>query len=270
MTRREELDPTASLWDLFAVYLHVLRTKHGLSCAAVGRVVSAARQTVSHWESGLLRPDEDQIQKLDALYETGGLLEWLAFHAEIVHDARWQKQHLHYDARSSKIRLYERSFIPGLLQTPEYARALFVLEGIVDDVEGAVAMRMARQERLFSANPPHLSMLIDEDVIDRAVGGREVMSKQLERLLELSELHHIIVQIVPRDLGFHHGLVGPMKIMTVGSELIGFTEAPLGGKLIRGPREVGQLALRLDRIGADALNRTQTRDVIRRALESLK
>jgi hypothetical protein len=269
MTRREELDPTSSLWDLFAVYLHVLRTKHSLSCAAVGREVNAARQTVSHWESGLLRPDEGQIRGLDALYETGGLLEWIAFHAEIVHDTRWQMQHLHLDAKASEIRLYERSFIPGLLQTPEYARALFTLEGIVDDVEGAVAMRMARQKRLYSPDPPHLSMLIDEDVIDRVIGGTEVMSKQLEHLLELSEMHHVFLRVVPRGQGFHHGLIGPMKIMTVGRELIGFTEAPLGGKLIRNPKEVSQLALRLDRIGADALNRAQSRDIIRRALESL-
>ncbi|MBO2465772.1 helix-turn-helix domain-containing protein [Actinomadura violacea] len=269
MTRRDELDPTSSLWDLFAVYLHVLRTKHGLSCAAVGREVSAARQTVSHWESGLLRPDEDQIRGLDALYETGGLLEWITFHAEIVHDARWQMQHLRDEARASMIRVYERSFIPGLFQTPDYARALFTLEGAVEDVEGAVAMRMARQKLLQSAAPPQLSMLIDEDVIDRVIGGPEVMSEQLERLLEISERQHVILQIVPRSQGFHHGLVGPMKIMTIGRELIGFTEAPLGGKLMRGPKEIRELALRLDRIGADALNRAQSRDVIRRALESL-
>ncbi|MEU6746585.1 helix-turn-helix transcriptional regulator [Spirillospora sp. NPDC046719] len=269
MTRREELDPTSSLWDLFAVYLHVLRAKHGLSCAAVGREVSAARQTVSHWESGLLRPDEDQIRGLDALYGTGGLLEWIAFHAEIVHDARWQTRHMQDDARASVIRAYERSFVPGLFQTPEYARTLFTLEGTVEDVERAVAKRMARQERLFSADPPHLSMLLDEDVIDRVVGGPEVMSAQLERLLELSEMHHVILQVVPRSQGFHHGLVGPMKLMTVGRKLIGFTEAPLGGKLMQSPKEVHELALRLDRIAADALNRAQTRDVIRRALESL-
>jgi DNA-binding transcriptional regulator YiaG len=74
MKLRESLDPRASIWNLIAVYLHSLRVKRGFSCARVGEITNAARQTVSHWEAGRLKPSEAQLDALDRVYDTGGLL----------------------------------------------------------------------------------------------------------------------------------------------------------------------------------------------------
>ncbi|RAY12837.1 hypothetical protein DPM19_22730 [Actinomadura craniellae] len=268
MALRELLDPDNSLWDWVAVDLHFYRTKHGLSCAQLGLHLKVNRQAVSNMEAGRVRLDQTKAKILDELWNLNDHFQRLVRYAKAGHDSNWFKAHLKYEAKASEIRVYERSVIPGLLQIEEYARALFA-QGGAKDVEDSVRARLARQEALNRPDPPLLWVLLDEDVVDRVVGGAAVMRRQLSRLLEVSSQPNVMLRVVPRSVGFHLGLEGSFKVMTVGRETVAYVEACGGGRLVKDPAEVHMYGIRYDRIGTDALSRDSSRVLISRVLESM-
>jgi transcriptional regulator with XRE-family HTH domain len=250
MLLREQLDARADLWHLLAVHLHFLRTQHGLSCAAVGKLTGCARQTVSHWESGVRKPSEWHMAVLDKRYGTGNLLTWLLYHAKRNHDPNWFKTHLQHERRSSEQRIWDLAWIPGLFQTPEYARAVFEAFG-VEDIDEALATRLRRQAVLD--DKPLVWLFLDQGAIEQPVGGPEVMRNQLAHLLDLARLPNITVRIVPRSAGPHPGRAGSFKIMTVEREEVVYVEACGGGRLVEDNSEVRSFRVRFDRIGDWAL-----------------
>jgi hypothetical protein len=113
-------------------------------------------------------------------------------------------------------------------------------------------------------------VLLSESVLDWPVGGTEVMRSQLARLLELSELPHVTLRVVPRSAGAYEGLDGPFKVITVEEGEIAFVEAPNGGRLVMDAAEVRGLRLRFDRIGAIALPIDSSRSLVKQIMESMK
>lgn len=267
MSLRQSLDPRSSMWELLAYYLHFLRVKHGLSCAGAGEIARAARQTVSHWEAGRLRPAEDQVDALDEEYGTGGLLGFLLYHAKAGHNPDWLRTHLELEPRASVIKAYELGAVPGLLQIADYARAMFVSAG-VKDVEGQVAQRMERQQILTREDPPWLWVLLAEPVLEWQVGGSEVMRRQLSRLLEVSALPNVVLRVVPKTAGAHMGLSGSFKIMKIAGANLVYTEALGGGRLVQVSSEVETFELWHDRLGSVALPVDSSRSLIESMVES--
>jgi hypothetical protein len=101
-------------------------------------------------------------------------------------------------------RLYGPGIMPGLLQTPGYARAVVqaaVPKWVPEVVEQRVQGRMTRQQLLFSANAPRFEAVVDESVLHRVVGSPAIMKAQLEQLLELSELPSVTLRVIPYDAG---------------------------------------------------------------------
>ncbi|WP_173097310.1 helix-turn-helix domain-containing protein [Actinomadura verrucosospora] len=257
------------MWDFLASYLHFLRTKHGYSCAYVGEVAGAARQTVSHWESGYRKPDEKQAELLDDLYGTGNLLATILYWAQAGHEANWYQEQVALEAIAAEIRIYESGLVPGIFQTENYARTLFTLGGSTD-VERDVRERMARKSVLSRTDPPRIWALLDDNVVDRVVGSGGVMREQLEYLIELSYMPNVVINVIPRTVGYHSGLRGSFKILTVGREILAYTEAAAGGRLMRDPNEAERMRVRHDLLGADALSRQASRDHLRQLQESMR
>ncbi|MEU5878033.1 DUF5753 domain-containing protein [Spirillospora sp. NPDC047279] len=268
MVLRETLDPKASIKNLLAIHLHFLRTEHGYSCAYVGERVRAARQTVSHWESTLRVPDERQAEELDRLYGTGELVQALLFYATSLHEPEWFQRQVELEAKADVIQLYECQVIPGVLQTERYARTVYTV-GDVSDVEKSVRERLSRQKTLTRPDPPRLWVLLEQDAMERVVGGPEVMREQIGRLLEISETPRVVLRIVPRSLAYHTGLLGAFKVLTLGRKAYAYTEAAAGGRLTEDPSEVRKMTERFDLLGADALSRDDTRNLLRRVQESM-
>lgn len=257
------------MWDLLAFYLHFLRTRHGLSCAEVGRLTGAARQTVSHWESGLLKPSEAQCDALDAHYDTGGLLAFLLHHAKHGHDPDWFHTCQTFEAKASVIKVYELGLVPGLLQIEEYTRALLVKFGS-KDVDGQVANRLKRQQILTREDPPKLWALLAESALEWQVGGPQAMRNQLARLLEVSQWPRVVLRVVPKTAGAHIGLSGAFSIMKVARTTVAYTEALDGGRLVQEASEVATFEEWFDDIGAVALPIGPSRALISRKLEAIQ
>lgn len=212
---------------------------------------------------------ESEAAILDERWNTGGLFGVLLWYARLGHDPNWNKTYLAFEQRASEIRMYDGQLIPAFFQTPEYARAL-LKAGRSKILEKAVEDRISRQSILHRHDAPELWVLLSETVLAPLVGGADTMRKQLVQLLELSELPHVVLRIVPNSAGANEGLDGPFKVLKVKEGEIGFLEAPNGGRLEMDVSEVAGLRSRFDRIGALALPVDSSRTLIKEVMESIR
>jgi transcriptional regulator with XRE-family HTH domain len=270
VTVREQLDPDASLWQWIAVDLHFWRIKHGLSLAQLGRHLGLSRGAVSNIEAGRLNLQDHHAVILDNLWDLNRHFGRLLDYAKRGHDPNWFKSFLKYEELARVIKSYDVLLVPGLLQTPEYTRAAFVSAQVVEDVDAAVERRMARQKVLTKGKPAQLWALINQAALEQQIGGPEVMRGQLARLLEASEMSNVVLRVVPRSLGGHVALEGSFKVITFAGGAAAYMEAVGGGRLTLDSAEVERYTTRFDRIGADALSRSSSRDLIKEIMEAMK
>lgn len=265
----KNVDPMTSMWAWLAYGLRRYRLARGETLATVGRIMRVGTSSVSNYEAGERRPDLKGVKSLDEAWDTSGHFTRIFIYAQTAHVPDWFREHLVYEQRAHTVRIFEPLAVPGLFQTPEYARTALTAGG-VQDIEQALAARLDRQKIFTRPNPPRAWVLFDEGVIDRPVGGKAVMCEQLAHLLEMSKLPHVVVRIVPRVVGYHMGLDGAFKTMSVMPEGdVAYTEASEGGRLVLDAQGVARFALRFEQIGADALGRTASRERIAEALESM-
>src|SRR5262249_16711603 len=126
-----------------------------------------------------------------------------------------------FEAKATRIQNYEALFVPGLLQTAEYTRA--VIQGIAPAITQAelgnlVAARMARQAVLTEADAPQFCAVVDEGALRRAIGEPGVMHRQLQHLLVVAAQPHVTLRVVPLAAGAHAGLRGPFVILEFAEE----------------------------------------------------
>ena len=126
----------------------------------------------------------------------------------------WFETYLGLEQASTMIRTYELQFVPGLLQTRDYARAVTLLgHEDLEDVERRVELRIRRQEVLTSPGAPTLWAVIDEAALRRSLNGPELLRAQLDHLLAMNELPNVSVQIAPLSFGGHAAAGGPFSIL---------------------------------------------------------
>lgn len=121
------------------------------------------------------------------------------------------------EAEATSIRDFQLHLIPGLLQTDEYARAVIasgVSQGKAPDIDGLAEIRMRRQQVLIREDPPHLWVIVSEAALHQQFGGPEVMKAQFSRLIELSELPNVTLQVLPFSAGAHPGHNGSFATLT--------------------------------------------------------
>jgi transcriptional regulator with XRE-family HTH domain len=180
-------------------------------------------------QSGIAAPD---LRKLLNAYEVAdeGYRNHLFDLARRGNERGWWKKYagqivseyadlIGLEEEARVIRAYEQELVPGLLQTPDYARAVFRSgwpNSTAQQIDGWVEVRMERQEILArsSPQPPRLHVVLSEGVLRRPVGGREVMRGQLEHLMRPRDRGNVTVQVLPFDAGVHPAMVGPFTMMT--------------------------------------------------------
>lgn len=156
--------------------------------------------------------DPETREAMHALARDARERGWWAKYREIFGDQALPD----FEAEASVIRSFEGLVVPGLLQTPEYARALFQGGRYTgpEDIERRVIARMARKEILTRFNNPvRLRVVMDEAALRRMIGGWEVMAAQLRHLLYMAELPNIDIQLLPFEAGSHAALVAPFSIL---------------------------------------------------------
>jgi transcriptional regulator with XRE-family HTH domain len=184
------------------------------------------------------------------------------------------KGYVPMEADASEVRDFTVNYVPGLLQTADYARALFratVAQRDPDQLRKEVSVRMIRQKRLTSADDPlRLVAIMDESVLSRPVGGPEVMAGQLDRLIEAAALDTVTLQVLPTELGAHAAMAGVFTVLSFGD--LGepdtvYVEHQLGATQSEKETDVFRATLRFDRLRSDALSPDDSVALIRRAAE---
>lgn len=152
--------------------------------------------------------DEDERARLLALADGANTPGWWQQYADVL--PSWFEAYVGLEEAAAVIRTYEVQFVPGLLQTADYAAAVTAATSpgaatrpSDDSVANRVQLRLARQQLLSRPDPPHVWAVVDEAALRRPIGGRQVMRAQLEHLLEMAKLPAITLQVMPFRYGAH-------------------------------------------------------------------
>jgi len=214
---------------LLGAQLRRLRGEAGLSREQAGEAIRASEWKLHRLENGQVSFKERDIVDLLALYgvkDPGEVASFVIMAREANQPGWWQtfgdllpqwfRAFVDLESAASLIRAYEGQYVPGLLQTEAYCRAVVtgaLLDEPPEEVERRVALRMGRQGLLSGDAPPRLWAVVDEAALRRPVGGHAVMRAQLERLIEASTLPQVTLQVLPFRAGAHPAMVGAFTVL---------------------------------------------------------
>lgn len=170
-------------------------------------------------------------------------------------------------------RQFETLLVPGLLQTPEYVRALIsgIDPGLIgEEVERRVMARLTRQQILSRPTPPRLHVILDAGALERPVGGPQVMRNQLRHLAEATEKSHVTVQVLPKSVGASPALEGPFSILTLPEPIpdIGYAEGPSPSVYFEDRDDVRKYTLRFGILTEQSLSQAESVKLITDAAKS--
>ncbi|WP_330435314.1 helix-turn-helix domain-containing protein [Streptomyces sp. NBC_00825] len=252
--RPAESDGTAHLFRALGKMIKVLRERAGLSQKELGLATHCGEDLISAMERGVRTPQPEFLELADDALGAGGLLRaTIGEVREALAKARtrhpeWYRGYANLEAAASQIYDYSNQSVPGLLQTEAYARALFTQWRPLlseETIEKRIADRLDRQ-RIFEPWPsPTFHYILDESVLMRPIGGRDVHREQLRRLLHIGRLRTVELQLMPLGRTEQPSIDGPFTLITPKSkQQLAYLEIHTYPRLITEPEEVRALAAR--------------------------
>ena len=214
---------------LVGAKLRRLRTDLGLSREEAAEAIRASEWKIHRLENGQVGfkerdlvdlldryqvSDPAEVDELLAMAREANAPGWWQRYGDVL--PQWFRAYVDLESAAALIRTYEGQFIPGLLQTDDYMRAVIHgahLDESAEEVGRRVRLRMARQTLLTREHPPRLWAVVDEAALRRPVGGREVMRGQVERLIEAAKLPNVTLQVLGFDSGAHPAMVGSFSVL---------------------------------------------------------
>ncbi|AVZ73622.1 transcriptional regulator [Streptomyces lunaelactis] len=274
--RPAEVDGTAHLFRALGKQLKVLRENAGLSQRELGVAVHCGEALISSIERGVRTPQPDLLERADELLAAGGVLKAAV---EDVREAQaksrtrhpdWFRDYAKAEAEAVALHVYSAQAVHGLLQTEEYARAVFTQRRpLLDEetVEKRVADRLARQQ-IFERWPlPTFSYVLEEALLQRPIGGQAAHERQLRQLLRIGRLRNVEFQVMPTEREEHPSLGGPFNLLTPrGRQQVAYIEIQGYPRLITDPEEVRIFTERYGIIRAQALTPRESLSLIEKTL----
>lgn len=256
----------------FGEELRVAREAAGKSQSQLAEEIQYSAALVAKVERGERRPSSDFAQRCDTALGTNGLLARIQrrLSREIIF--AWFREWAAIEEEGTALRNFEPLYIPGLLQTEDYARAVFAGVGLLsaDETEQQITARLERQEILTRGKPPLFTTVIDESVLRRPVGGPAVMREQLLHLVKLGgALPRVRIHVVPLGVGAYAGLDGPFVIATppTGEDVV-YVEGQLPAQVSDRPEHVRRAVDVWESIRGDALPQQRSLELITEVAES--
>ncbi|MEU2742318.1 helix-turn-helix transcriptional regulator [Streptomyces sp. NPDC007095] len=260
--------------------LRQLREQAGVSFEEAARAIEVTPLTVRRIEKAevglripyvkeLLRTYGVPASEIDdflALAREANQPGWWYKYRDVLPE--WFSAYVSLESEASVIRLYEPHYVPGLLQTNDYATALMRVgfpNESKEDVARRVALRTRRQDLLAKPDAPAIWAILDETVLRRPVGGAEVMRAQIDRLQEALDMPKVRIQVMRFGVGAHPGAFGPFHHFRFGfSELpdVIYTESLAGAVYVDRPGDVVTYLEVLDRMSVQAEPVARTRAIL--------
>jgi transcriptional regulator with XRE-family HTH domain len=198
---------------------------------------------------------------------------WWQQYGEAVPD--WFEVFVGLEAEAATIVGYDAEFVPGILQTEDYARAVHqaqLINATESDIDRLVRVRLERQELLKSDDAPELWLVLNEAVVRRVVGGPDVMRAQIARLVEASRLPNVTLQVVPFSAGAHPAMDGSFKLLSFpepSDPNIVYIEYHTGALYMERQPEVERYRLAFDHLRAAAHSVAASRTLMERAADDM-
>ncbi|MGW3589191.1 helix-turn-helix domain-containing protein [Streptomyces fungicidicus] len=264
-----EPHPSDSL-RTFGAVVQALREHAGLSRVDLGARVQYSKHTVESVELGRRMPDEVFVERAEEALGNTGALRKAARHLTRGEAglAAWFRRWARLEREAVSLCTYECRLVPGLLQSEAYARAVF--EGTIPlrtdgELEVQLDARMERQVMMRERPTVPFSFIVEEHVFRREFGDAEAMRGLVEHVLELTAPRNVTLQLVPVEARLHACLDGPLQILeTSEGRRLGYSEGQKNGRLISDAKEVTVLCQRYETLRSQALNPTESRDLLER------
>jgi transcriptional regulator with XRE-family HTH domain len=268
-------------------HLRRLREDAGITTDRAAATIRGSHSKISRMEHGRVGFKERDIADLLTLYGVGlgeerdALLNlareantpgwWQGYSDTMPH---WLEPYFGLEAAASFIREYELQFVPGLLQTEDYARALIQLgtAPTEEEVDRRTDARISRQQILHRENPPKLWAVMDESALRRLVGSREIMRAQLRHLIGMCDNEAVTLQILPFAAGAHRALGGAFTILRYSEpdlRDVVYIEQLTSALYLDKPTEVDSYLEVIEEVCLQAEPAAKTPSLLKAALEDL-
>ncbi|MEV0130239.1 helix-turn-helix transcriptional regulator [Dactylosporangium sp. NPDC050688] len=275
---------------LLGAHLRRLREAQGVTREDAGWEIRSSESKISRMELGRVGfkerdvadlltlyglDDEEERTRLLALARDANNPGWWHRFGDVL--PNWFQSYLGLEAAAALIRTYEVQFVPGLLQTKEYARAVVLLghgRAKSDEIDRRVELRMARQQVLTRPDAPKLWVVVDEAALRRPIGGIDIMRGQVDALLEANTLPNVRLQVIPFNAGGHAAAGGAFTILRFPDQDLPdvvYIEQLTSALYLDKRDDVDLYAEAMERLCVEARPPTETQKVleeIRRDLES--
>jgi transcriptional regulator with XRE-family HTH domain len=255
---------------LLGAYLRRLREAKRITLEDAGNIIRASYSKISRLETGRVGFKDRDVLDLLTFYgvtdekERAALRElairanspgWWHDYADVL--PGWFDSYVGLEEAASEIRSYEVQFVPGLLQTEDYARGVVTISySNPKEISRRVNLRMARQLVLERPEPPVLRMVLDEALLQRPIGGSRAMRTQIRHLIEMSQRPNITIQVVPFQAGGHAAAGGAFSVLSFADfdvpDVVYLEQLSSAQYLDKPDVARGYLAV-MDRLCADAL-----------------
>lgn len=264
-----------------ATELRRLRRAAGISLEDAAHHIDLRHSSLSRVETGQAAIKPLYVEALSRLYqvpdaEREALVQlardakvkgWWHAYSDVLSDQYSAYIGLESEARS--VRNYQNMFVPGLLQTEDYARAIITAmdpDAAEDDIERRVAVRLTRQRRLTEKPRLEFWTIVDEAALRRPTGGDKVMLGQRLRLIEMARLPNVTLQVLPVEIGAHAGMGGPFSILEFPDPRdtdVGYVDCAAGELYLEEPEDVRRCDTLYNHLRASALSTEASAERIR-------
>ncbi|MET9883808.1 helix-turn-helix transcriptional regulator [Streptomyces sp. NPDC006430] len=267
------LDPEDESGAVVAVVgrqLKMWREAAGFDRSAFAELMGYGSDLTCKIERGARIPRPEFLDKADEILGAAGKIAAMKADVEKARYPKKVRDLAKLESESVELGAYGNHNLHGLLQTEEYARALYEIRRPAfspDQVKRYVAARMARQEIFHRQPSPALTFVLEQVTLERPIGGAGVLRGQLERLAEVSALRNVEIQVMPTKCEDHAGMGGDIQIVKLedGSALA-YCESQVASRLITGAKEIQVLELRYGIIRSQALSPRESRAFIEKVL----
>ncbi|WP_181764101.1 helix-turn-helix domain-containing protein [Streptomyces albidus (ex Kaewkla and Franco 2022)] len=272
----QDEDAASDLFRAIGRQVRLLRERAGLTQRELGERLSYGEDLISSLERGRRTPQPEFLDAADELLGADGMLKATKedvtrarTRARVRHPA-WFRDYARLEREAVEISFFSTLTVPGLLQTEEYARATFMVrQPLLDDetIEQRVAARLERQEIINRWPAPLVTVVLDESVLRRAIGGGDVQRSQLRSLTEAGRARSTTIQVLPLDCDGYAGVDGPFILLTPrGKPQLGYLEVQGENRLVTDSEQVRNLAARYGSIRGQALTPRESLVLIEKML----
>lgn len=256
--KREKNDDNPAIWVGYGKLVKLFRERAGLTQQTLADAVGYSYEQVASIEQGRRPAKTAFTDAAERVLEAGGALAVLQEDVDRAKLPAFFQDFALIEAEAVSRFSYDPLLVPGLLQTEEYARALFTARcpPLPEEmIEQHIEARISRQRLLTKTPTVDLSFIIGESVLFNPLGVRDVTRAQLAHLLQAGAHRNVEIQVMPAAPGFHPGLDGPMVLLeTVEHRHVGYFESQGIGLVVTDPGKVSTFGLRYGKLRSQALN----------------